>query len=50
MQDNKQDMTIAKTLWSETIIDALLAGLQEKATDEKIKELNPINQKINNTA
>ncbi len=39
MQDNEQDMTIAKTLWSEIIIDALLVGLQKKTTDEKIKEL-----------
>jgi CRISPR/Cas system CSM-associated protein Csm4 (group 5 of RAMP superfamily) len=39
MQNNEQDKTITKTLWSETIIDALIVGLQKKAPDEKIKEL-----------
>jgi len=39
MQDNEQDMTIAKTLWSETLIDALLVALQKKHPDEKIREL-----------
>ncbi|OGT64336.1 MAG: hypothetical protein A3I13_00085 [Gammaproteobacteria bacterium RIFCSPLOWO2_02_FULL_47_50] len=39
MQDKTQDKTITKTLWSETIIEALLVGLQKKVTDEKIREL-----------
>lgn len=39
MQDNEKDMTIAKTLWSETLIDALLVALQKKQPDEKIREL-----------
>ena len=33
------DETMAKTLWSETLIDALLVGLQKKVSDAKIKEL-----------
>ena len=36
--ENK-DETVAKTLWSETLIDALLLGLQKKVPDAKIKEL-----------
>lgn len=39
MQDNEQDMTVAKTLWSETLIDALLVALQKKHPDAKIKEI-----------
>jgi hypothetical protein len=39
MQDNNPDETIAKTLWSETLIDALILGLQKKVPDVKIKEL-----------
>ena len=35
----KDDETVAKTLWSETLIDALLVGLQKKVSDAKIKEL-----------
>jgi len=39
MQDDNPDETIAKTLWSETLIDALILGLQKKVPDAKIKEL-----------
>ena len=39
MQDDKQDKTITKTLWSETIIDALIVGLQKNVDDKKIKEM-----------
>ena len=39
MQDNEQDKTITKTLWSETIIDALVVGLQKNVPDDKIREL-----------
>ena len=39
MPDDEQDKTITKTLWSETIIDALVIGLQKNVSDEKIKEL-----------
>lgn len=35
----EDDKTIAKTLWSETLIDALLLGLRKKAPDAKIREL-----------
>ncbi len=34
-----EDKTVAKTLWSESLIDALLVGLKKKAADPKIKEL-----------
>ena len=35
----EQDKTVAKTLWSETLIEALLLGLQKNVSDEKIREL-----------
>ena len=37
MEDNEH--TVAKTLWSETLIDALIVGLQKKVPDAKIREL-----------
>lgn len=39
MQDSEQDKTVAKTLWSETMIDTLLVGLQKNVADEKVREL-----------
>lgn len=33
------DKTVAKTLWSETVIEALLLGLKKNVSDEKIREL-----------
>ena len=35
----KDDETVAKTLWSETLIDALLFALEKKSPDDKVKEL-----------
>ena len=37
--DDEEDKTVAKTLWSESLIDALLLGLKKKVPDAKIKEL-----------
>ena len=39
MTDDKNDETLAKTLWSETIIDLLVIALEKEKPDEQIKEI-----------
>ena len=36
---DEDEKTLAKTLWSETIIDMLIATLKANKSDEQIKEL-----------
>ncbi len=33
------DETVVKTLWSETLVEVLLAALKKNATDAQIKEI-----------
>ena len=44
MTEDKSDKTIAKTLWSDTLIDILLIALRKNSTDQQvidiIRELN----------
>lgn len=35
----EDDKTVAKTLWSETLIEALIVGLEKNVSDAKIREL-----------
>lgn len=37
--DDQTQQTVAKTLWSETLIDLLIVSLQKKQSDEKVMEL-----------
>ena len=37
--DDTTQKTIAKTLWSETLIDLLVIALQNKQSDKKVTEL-----------
>ncbi|NKB36501.1 MAG: hypothetical protein GKR93_04925 [Gammaproteobacteria bacterium] len=37
--DDATQKTIAKTLWSETLIDLLIISLQNEQSDEKVTEL-----------
>ena len=37
--DDNDDKTVAKTLWSETLIDMLIATLKANKSDEQIKGL-----------
>ena len=37
--DDVTQKTVAKTLWSETLIDLLIVALQNKQSDEKVTEL-----------
>lgn len=39
MTDNTDDRTIAKTLWSDTLIDILLIALRKNSTEEQLKEI-----------
>ena len=39
MFNDEDEKTIAKTLWSESLIDALLVGLKKKVPDAKLKDL-----------
>ena len=39
MIDDGDDKTIAKTLWSDTLIDMLIASLKANKSDEQIKGL-----------
>ena len=39
MIDNEDDKTIAKTLWSDTLIDMLVASLKADKSDAQIKGL-----------
>lgn len=39
MIDDEDDKTIAKTLWSDTLIDMLIASLKAGKSDEQIKGL-----------
>jgi len=39
MTDDKRDETVAKTLWSETVIDLLSIALEREKSDEQVKEL-----------
>lgn len=34
-----EDKTVAKTLWSDTLIDMLLVALNKNATDEQLKDI-----------
>ena len=37
--DDATQQTIAKTLWSETLIDLLIVSLEKNLSDEKVTEL-----------
>ncbi len=37
--DDATQLTIAKTLWSETLIDLLIVSLEKNLSDEKVMEL-----------
>ena len=37
--DDATQLTIAKTLWSETLIDLLIVSLEKNLSDEKVTEL-----------
>lgn len=39
IDDNEDDKTIAKTLWSDTLIDMLIASLKAGKSDDQIKGL-----------
>ena len=39
MTQDKDDKTVAKTLWSDTLIDILLIALKKNSTDEQLKEI-----------
>ena len=39
MTDAADDKTIAKTLWSDTLIDMLIASLKAEKSDDQIKGL-----------
>lgn len=39
MSDNTDDKTVAKTLWSDTLIDIFLIALRKNSTDEQMKEI-----------
>jgi hypothetical protein len=39
MTENTGDKTIAKTLWSDTLIDILLVALRKNSTDEQLKDI-----------
>ncbi len=39
IDDNEDDKTLAKTLWSETLIDMLCASLKANKSDQQIKGL-----------
>ena len=39
MTDDADDKTIAKTLWSDTLIDMLVASLRADKSDDQIKGL-----------
>lgn len=39
MTDNTDDKTVAKTLWSDTLIDIFLIALKKNSTDEQMKEI-----------
>lgn len=39
MIDDEDDKTLAKTLWSDTLIDMLIASLKAGKSDEQIKGL-----------
>ena len=34
-----EDKTVAKTLWSDTLIDMLIVALNKNATDEQLKDI-----------
>lgn len=39
MTENTDDRTVAKTLWSDTLIEILLAALRKNSADEQVKEI-----------
>jgi hypothetical protein len=39
MTDDDSDATLAKTLWSETVIDLLRIALEREKSDDQVKEL-----------
>ena len=39
IDDNEDDKTMAKTLWSDTLIDMLIASLKAGKSDDQIKGL-----------
>ena len=39
MSENTDDKTVAKTLWSDTLIDILLIALRKNSTDEQLKDI-----------
>ncbi len=39
MTDDEEDATLAKTLWSETIIDLLQIALDKEKPDDQVKEI-----------
>ena len=39
IDDNEDDKTIAKTLWSDTLIDMLITSLKAGKSDDQIKGL-----------
>ena len=39
IDDNEDDKTIAKTIWSDTLIDMLIASLKAGKSDDQIKGL-----------
>ena len=39
MSENSDDKTVAKTLWSDTLIDIFIIALRKNSTDEQLQDI-----------